>query len=529
MMLKTQSFLKALMLIALMSVSTGIIAQQRAYKVPQFAKSWSRPGLHPDHIILNFGEDASTTASVTWRTSLEGTQGYAEIAVATGAPKFWRTAETIEAKTELLDATGVLDAQVISKYHSVTFEGLEPGTLYAYRVGDGKIWSEWIQFRTAAAEPEPFSFLYVGDAQNYILELWSRLIREGYRKGPDASFIIHAGDMINDAHSERQWHEWYSAGGFIHSMVPSINVPGNHEYGPTSEENRDRVLSVQWNPQFTLPENGVEGLEETNYYIDHQGMRIIALNSLRKQEEQAVWLEEVLSNNPNKWTVVTYHYPLFSASAGRDNKELRDLWKPIFDKYKVDLALQGHDHAYARGRVEPVMTEGEENILDGLNKRDYTGTVYVVSVSGGKMYPLRPNAWDGWDAERDRGAENTQLVQVIDVDGDNLSYKSYTAAGELYDAFDLIKQPDGKPNRFIEKRGYAIEPRRYDNTIPYEDQIPEDIAQAILAKYTGYQIARVVIMDDQELKGYKVLIQTETSRKVLDVSFDGEILKEEDL
>ena len=32
-------------------------------------------------------------------------------------------------------------------YHSVTFDNLEPNTLYAYRVGNGKIWSEWIQFR----------------------------------------------------------------------------------------------------------------------------------------------------------------------------------------------------------------------------------------------------------------------------------------------------------------------------------------------------------------------------------------------
>ncbi|MDN3204416.1 purple acid phosphatase family protein [Algoriphagus sediminis] len=526
---KIRIFIKAIMFTAIFGYSTLIHAQQRAYKVPEFAKNWSRPGLHPDHIILNFGQDAATTASVTWRTSLEVGTSYAEIAIATGAPKFWRTAETFEAKTEILDASEVLDAQVISKYHSVTFKGLKPATLYAYRVGDGKIWSEWIQFKTAAVEEAPFSFLYVGDAQNYILELWSRLIREGYRRGPDASFIIHAGDMINNAHSERQWHEWYSAGGFIHSMVPSINVPGNHEYGSTSNENGERELSVQWNPQFTLPENGVEGLEETNYYIDHQGMRIVALNSLRKQEEQAVWLEKVLSNNPNKWTVVTYHYPLFSASAGRDNKELRDLWKPIFDKYKVDLALQGHDHAYARGRVEPVIAEGEENILDGLNKRDYTGTVYVVSVSGGKMYPLRPNAWEGWDAERDRAAENTQLVQVIDVNGDSLSYQSFTAAGELYDAFDLIKQPDGKPNRFIEKRAYALEPRRFDNTIAYEDQLPAEIEKEIAEKYSDFEIARVMIMDDEELHGYKVLLQNETQRKVLDVSFDGKILKEENL
>ena len=520
--------MRLIILICCCLLTINLSAQQRAYKVPQFAKDWSKPEKHPDHIVLNYGENAATTASVTWRTDPSIEVGYAEIAVATPAPKFWRNAITIKAKTEVLDASDVKDAQVISHYHSVTFTDLQPATLYAYRVGDGEIWSEWIQFRTASADEAPFSFLYVGDAQNYILELWSRLIREGYRKGPDASFIIHAGDMINHAHSERQWHEWFTAGGFIHRMLPSIGVPGNHEYGALTEDSRERQLSVQWNPQFTLPENGVEGLEETNYYVDHQGMRIIALNSLRKQEEQAVWLEKVLANNPNKWTVVTYHHPLFSASAGRNNKELRALWKPLFDKYKVDLALQGHDHAYARGRVEPYLAAGEENVLDGLNRRDYTGTVYVVSVSGGKMYPLRPNAWDGWEAERDRGAENTQLVQLIEVDGDQLSYQSFTATGELYDAFDLIKQPDGKPNKFIEKRGYAIDARRHSNTIPYQDQLPLDIKADIEKKYEGYSIRRVTIVDNAELQGYYVELRKERERLKLSVSFDGKEIKKLD-
>ncbi len=503
-------------------------AQQRAYKVPQFAKDWSKPGKHPDHIVLNYGENSATTASVTWRTTTEIKTGYAEIAIATAAPKFWRNATTVKAATEVLDASTVKDAGVISHYHTVTFNDLKPETLYAYRVGDGQIWSEWVQFRTASDKEAPFSFLYVGDAQNYILELWSRLIREGYRKGPDASFIIHAGDMINHAHSERQWHEWFTAGGWIHRMLPSISVPGNHEYGVLTKEGKQRELSVQWRPQFNLPENGVEGLEETNYYIDHQGMRIIALNSLEKFEEQTVWLEKILANNPNKWTVVTYHHPLFSASAGRSNEKLRELWKPLFDKYKVDLALQGHDHSYARGRVAPHLAEGEENILDGLNKRDYTGTVYVVSVSGGKMYPLRPNAWDGWDAERDRAAENTQLVQLIEVDGDKLSYQSFTATGDLYDAFDLIKQPEGKPNKIVERRGYAIDARRHNNTISYADQLPEDIKADIEKKYPDHQIRRVTIVDNANHKGYEVELREGRKRLRLRVSFSGEILNQDE-
>ena len=48
---------------------------------------------------------------------------------------------------------------------------------------------------------------YVGDAQNYVYDLWSRLIREGYKKAPEASFILHAGDLIDDAHNEEEWHQ----------------------------------------------------------------------------------------------------------------------------------------------------------------------------------------------------------------------------------------------------------------------------------------------------------------------------------
>jgi hypothetical protein len=113
------------------------------------------------------------------------------------------------------------------------------------------------------------------------------------------------------------------------------------------------------------------------------------------------------------------------------------------------------------------------NVVDGLNTRDYTGPVYVVSVIGGKMYNLEPTGWDAFEGvEQERAAENTQLFQVITIDGDHLSYESYTATGLLYDAFDLEKTGDGTPNRFIERRDEAIPEQRHDNTIPYEDKMP---------------------------------------------------------
>jgi predicted MPP superfamily phosphohydrolase len=116
------------------------------------------------------------------------------------------------------------------------------------------------------------------------------------------------------------------AGGWIHRSLPSLSIPGNHEYRPQDQKDLDEKisrLSIQWNHQFTFPDNGVKGLEETVYYVDYQGVRFIGLNSNLMIEEQTVWLEEVLKNNPNKWTVVVYHHPLYSAARATDNVELR--------------------------------------------------------------------------------------------------------------------------------------------------------------------------------------------------------------
>jgi 3',5'-cyclic AMP phosphodiesterase CpdA len=408
---------------------------------------WNAATPWPDRIILTWSQDPATTQSVTWRTDTTVTRPLAEVALATSAPGFVHLASQVQAETETLDARDVDMANVKVNYHSATFTGLIPDTLYAYRVGDGERWTEWFQFRTASAQPEPFAFLYFGDAQNDILSLWSRGIRQAYAQAPDARFIVHAGDLVNRAHADREWGEWFRAGGHIHAMVPSLPAPGNHEYRGLTEQDEEaggEQLAVFWQPQYTLPLNGAAGLDpETTYFIDYQGVRVVVLNSDQDKQAQAAWLEKVLSDNPQKWTITTHHHPIFSSASDRDNAELRAAWKPIYDRHGVDLVLQGHDHTYARGRTR--------NVSDGVNLRDdETGVVYVVSVGGRKQYQFKPTRWDNYEAELDRRAENTQLFQVIRVAGDTLIFQAYTATGQLYDAFDLVKQ-DGRPNRFIDR------------------------------------------------------------------------------
>lgn len=378
-----------------------------------------RPSRLPDRVILTWAGNPATSQAVTWRTELGVTPAVAEIAESEDGPGFPKKARTVNAASEKLDT----DAGP-ALYHSVRFTDLKPATVYAYRVGDGWNWSEWNQFRTASDKAEPLEFVYVGDAQNDLFSMWSRLIRQAYSDAPKLRFIVHAGDLINRNTIDHEWGQWHQAAGWINRSVPSFPSPGNHEYG-------SKKLSVNWRPQFTLPENGVAGLEETNYYVDIQGVRMVSLNSNIMREEQAQWLDKLLSNNPNRWTVLAFHHPILSAAKGRDNKELRELWQPVIDKHRVDIVLTGHDHTYARS-----------NVMSGVNAQSKAGTVYVVSVSGPKMYALQKQDW------MEKSGQQMQLFQVVRIAGDRLHYESRTARGEVFDSFDLVKKA-GKRNKLV--------------------------------------------------------------------------------
>lgn len=441
----------------------GMLGVLQAHPNHGAARHWELPSPDPDRIILTFAGDPATSRAVTWRTAVSVKEAFAELALARPDARFDLGAKRIAATTEQLVLTDG-SAQVVH-HHSAVFEGLKADTLYAYRVGDGKArWSEWIQFRTAKSEAAPFSFLYFGDAQNSVLSHWSRVVRAAYAKAPHAAFTVHAGDLINTANRDRDWAEWFKAGGWIHGTVTSLPVAGNHEYASVEEQDGQKVkrLSRHWRPQFTLPtpEGLPSSLAETVYSIDYQGVRIVALNSNEEVEAQAAWLDALLADNPNQWTILTFHHPIFSSGSGRENPGNRRALKPIIDKYKVDLLLQGHDHTYARGHTPVRLSEAESTTISSL---------YVNSVSGPKMYGFQQDGWNIYKPDGvvlDRKAENTPFFQVIDVDGDVLTYRAFMADGELYDATRLKKNPDGS-KEILGWDAALGEERLFKNTAPH--------------------------------------------------------------
>lgn len=440
--------------------ATCLLAQNEPYA----------PSPTPDRIILSWSDDPARTQSVNWRTDVSVKLAWGEIAPAQAGPDFSLKVDTCYARTSLL-----ITNNNAAHFHSATFTELEPDQLYAYRVGSELGWSEWFHFKTAKDTVAPFSFAYFGDAQNSLKSYWSRVVRQAYSTMPEMDFMMHAGDLVNVANNDEEWGEWFYAAGWITGTKSQMATPGNHEY--SRNKFGKRKLAKHWKPTFTFPKNGPSQLSETVYYFDYQGVRFITLNTqsmLAYPDEmvlQKEWLNEVLSTNPHRWTIVMQHHPIYSTASGRDNPELEKQIQPIFEKYGVDLVIQGHDHTYGRGY----------NLAFGKKHKD-KGPIYVVSVSGPKMYNLNFADW------LTRVASNTQLYQLIHMDGDQLRYEAYTATGELYDAFQLDKQENGA-NIFVDKAPANV-PERVAPSYRYAKNMTDEQMSAYKKRYEAFKAKR---------------------------------------
>ena len=103
------------------------------------------------------------------------------------------------------------------------------------------------------------------------------------------------------------------------------------------------------------------GLSKQYYSFDYVNAHVLTMASeisFSKGSAQYNFVENDLKTaaaNPNiKWIIVNYHRVMYtspntcSASTCEGSSSLRDAYHPLFDKYRVDLVLQGHVHNYQR-------------------------------------------------------------------------------------------------------------------------------------------------------------------------------------
>lgn len=380
----------------------------------------------PYRLILNLTENPANSIAVTWRTNKLLKSPKVQIAFAGESKKLINDIKNYEPTPEKFTD----ENQNIYYHYSKVIEDLKPDTKYLYRVGSELGWSEWNQFKTADSKYTGFKFVYFGDPQDDIKEHCSRVFREAFKYSPNVDFWLFAGDITANP-TEKLWDELFYAAGFIFRIIPVVMAPGNHDHPKIfidGVKGRSETIGNIWRAYLTQPENGLHGLEELSFYLDYQNTRFVILDSQTRLEEQAEWLNQTLSENKSKWTIITFHHPIYSTANKRrtDEIERMKILQPIIENHNVDLVLQGHDHTY--GRTYKL----KEDKVVGNNEN---GTVYVVSVSGPKSYKFN----DSLNNIIAKGGTDIQLFQEISVNGNSLNYKAITADGKLYDSFEIVK------------------------------------------------------------------------------------------
>ncbi|MCK5862282.1 MAG: metallophosphoesterase family protein, partial [Candidatus Hydrogenedentes bacterium] len=314
----------------------------------------------------------------------------------------------------------VLNEQRINR-HTATLTGLTPGTEYIFSVGEkednlGDIAGT---FTTAPDTVQPFSFIYMGDPQ-VGFEQWGKLVQRAERERPDAAFCIIAGDLVNRGADRNDWDDFFFNADTYFTRRPIIPVLGNHEYHLSNG-------TLLYNDLFTLLKNGPDTVPPQHAYsFEYSNALFIVLDSNKEPAVQTAWLDETLGNSDATWKFVSFHHPIYSSSPRRDNPVHRAEWLPVFDKHHVDMVLQGHDHAYLR--TWPMKNNKQV-------ESPAEGTLYVVSVSGTKMYDM--GAFDYAAA----AFADTSTYQAIDIqiNGNRLVYKAHDGNGNCVDEIIIEK------------------------------------------------------------------------------------------
>lgn len=368
----------------------------------------------PDEITLTWQGDPKTTQSVQWRTSPDAGDGQVRVRPSAQPDAPW----TLVAAEHAASVAERLANDRANWWHTARLTGLSPGTAYTYQVGQGDYWTSERGFRTAPAGDEPFSFLYLGDSQEGLLD-YGHLTELAVERHPEVAFIVLAGDLVNRGCDRDDWDLFFHASRNVFDRYTLVPVIGNHDdCGVT-----DPRLYTGF---FDLPTDGSDALSpEQTYSFQYSNASLVVLNSNLAAGEQAPYLDTELAKSTATWKFTSWHHPAYASKPNRDEPEVQENWIPLIDKHKVDIVLQGHDHAYMR--TYP-MRGGK--IVDS----PADGTVYLVAVSGTKYYDQVARDYIA------KGFEDVSTYQVIRIDGAKLRYEAYNMAGELVDELDIDKE-----------------------------------------------------------------------------------------
>ncbi|MCC9043571.1 metallophosphoesterase [Myroides sp. M-43] len=181
----------------------------------------------------------------------------------------------------------------------------------------------------------------------------------------DGEFVVSVGDNFypNGVGSTQDYH-WISSYESIYTN-PSLYANwyvalGNHDYQGSVQAQIDYSnVSRRWNMPdryyskvFTLDNKQKVLLVviDTNPFIDsyHKSDKYSDL-TVQDTQKQLNWIEQTLGQaDPSiKWKIVVGHHPMYSGGKRKNSKDttgFEQKFSNLFDKYKVDAYICGHEH-----------------------------------------------------------------------------------------------------------------------------------------------------------------------------------------
>ncbi|WP_329563093.1 purple acid phosphatase family protein [Kitasatospora sp. NBC_01266] len=352
----------------------------------------------------------------------------------------WDLSHKVEAELRSLHTPALVPGQspVDQYYLHVALEDLDADTTYYYGVGHQgfdpaaqQAISTLGSFHTAASRDnrwgkvyEPFTFTAFGDqgvsthaANNDHVIL-----------AQNPKFHLHAGDICyadpdgtgtdpdKVDFNPRTWDSFLVQTEPISSKIPWMVAYGNHDMEAWYSHNGYGGEDARW----YLPSNGPDPRKAPGVYaFRYSNVGVISLDANDVSYEipanlgltagrQTSWLERTIKDFRNDETidfvVVFFHHCAFSTTVAHASEGgVREAWVPIFEKYRVDLVINGHNHVYERtdailgNKVSKAIPSGAT--LDP----EKDGVVYVTAGAAGRsLYSFgAPQSYEGHEQEVD--------------------------------------------------------------------------------------------------------------------------------
>ena len=265
-------------------------------------------------------------------------------------------------------------------YHSV-IDNLLPGHEYCYKIRNSQENSFTYHFKMFDYNKNNTKILVMGD-----MDISNETIAsiQHYLKYTNVDFILHNGDIAYDLYEQngKVGDDYMNAIQDITAHHYYMTSPGNHErtYNFSHYKNRFRnrnlVHERHSNYFWSIDTKYAKIITiNTDLYYDDEGKPLLEpVNNIGNPLVQFDWLEkEVCNYRKNKktqhnWIIIFGHHPLYcsninskkliSTCMGPDNQTyiMRNGWtdkrlgslEDLFKKYKVNLYISSHVHAYER-------------------------------------------------------------------------------------------------------------------------------------------------------------------------------------